>query len=184
LIGNRGRKSTSGCANSCNRAHWVRQPRSSKNSLLNPGTIGSCRPHGTLKADLDWAEVCAEAVEADCHLRSLQETGCREVQLKLGAGDSHPHVTLFASDAGDNVGRRAPALLEPGDRSSQDRVGHKSRHCHHINRRRWWAKCHHSLQTQCRTYEQRHRLPRRSHESACIAYVQAQTNKDKSALDN
>ena len=35
-------------------------------------------------ADVDWVDVCAEAIEADGHLRGLQETGCREVQLKLG----------------------------------------------------------------------------------------------------
>jgi hypothetical protein len=36
------------------------------------------------KADLDWVEVCAEAVEADYRLRSLQEIGCRMVHLELG----------------------------------------------------------------------------------------------------
>ena len=35
-------------------------------------------------ADLDWIGVCAEAIEADHRLRSLQETGCRLVDLELG----------------------------------------------------------------------------------------------------
>ena len=61
------------------------RPRSSRSSLRNQGTIRSCRPHGALPtADVDWVEVCADAIEADHRLASLGETGCRLAHIELG----------------------------------------------------------------------------------------------------
>lgn len=35
-------------------------------------------------ADLDWIGICAEAIEADVRLKSLGETGCRQLRLQIG----------------------------------------------------------------------------------------------------
>ena len=56
-------------------------------------------------ADLDWVGVCAEAIEADHRLRTLQERGCRQVDLELG---NQPESRLRALPAmGAASGRSA-----------------------------------------------------------------------------
>lgn len=64
------------------------------------------------KADVDWVGVSAESIEADCRLRSLQETGCRRVVLSLG-NQSNSRLRIVRQYYGPPRIREAGGRPEP-----------------------------------------------------------------------